>query len=448
VLTRLTTDGQSAVADISSDGKLMAYRRFEPGKVMNAWVRQISGGTPHQVTYERDGVRSAIFSPDATHIAYTRTKDGRAYEIPALGGEARAIGEGGVVSYMPNGSSLLSIGDPAQLSFIDLHGGQPELLQPGLGVGWAAISPAGDRILLDGARKETFEADIKHWWLLTTATRSLKEVKGPVIADSQRGMPSPHAWLRDPDDPRLQWIYYAGSAGDSVNIYRSPVDDQGRIAPEIERLIFSTNGSFDPAVSQTGILLFNSAAVTKNLWKIPIGPATGKPRGERERITQDEGVSYNGVSISQEGQRIAYTKGDGQVYSRELPSGRETKLAEGYEPTISPDGSLVTFQRFEAGKHGIYVVESTGGGLRRVTVREPEFFGLWGISSNNQYLLYTERDPAPDHIGRIDLQTGEIKQVLSHPTYGLYHAYFSPDQRWVTFKMRITADRHQLFISP
>ena len=390
-----------------------------------------------------------------THAVYSRAKDDRIYEIPAFGGEARLLGgDGKVTAYFPDGLALVvqktdKITGNSEWYSLPVRGGEHKSLMAGLQADYFALSPDGTHLMAWAYHPETSETDLKHWSLISLGDGSVRETTAPVIMNSQTEAPAPRWWVKDPEELRRQWIIYAAWSADGHNIFRSLVDDHGRVGPEVERLTLTSGVFFEPVVSANGILLFNRLDGARNLWKVPIDASTGKTRGERERVTRDEGVSYNGVSMSQDGRRLTYFKGDGQVYSRELPTGRETKLAEGDMPTISPDGSLVAFQKYEAGKGDIYLVQSTGGTPLKVTLSSVNVIGLQGISTNNRYLLYQEEGaPHPNRIARISLQTGEIQRVLSHPTHPVYHAHFSPDQHWMTFKMELESDRHQIFITP
>jgi hypothetical protein len=51
-------------------------------------------------------------------------------------------------------------------------------------------------------------------------------------------------------------------------------------------------------------------------------------------------------------------------------------------------------------------------------------------------------------VGRIDLTTGEMKDVLAYPGKSVWHPYYSRDDKWMTFKLELDSSHHQLFITP
>ena len=468
-LTRLTTDGLSAVGAISADGKLMAYNHFDPGKPPNVWVRQVSGGTPHQLTNEPEGVYGLAFSRDGTRLAYS-TASGHVYEMPALGGDPRPVGDGLIGGYMPDASPLLfRMTGPVPLRQFSMHAhgfssnallGADQLsllritgetviqsgtkeIRPGLQIWSYAISPDND-LLISGAHLGKHETESKHWWRISMPSGSLTEVPAPSVPRAQ-----PAAWVIDPDDARQQWVFYEGFTGDSVNIFRSPIDKQGRVAQRFERLTFSTGDSYGPVVSDSGVLLFNSSTSARNLWKLPLDARTGESRGEPERLTDDD---TGWVTISRDSRTVAYLR-NRQTWVRDVASGREKKVVDGGPgslSSISPDGSTIVFSKVTDGKKGIYVASSTGADPRLVVAKDCPIFHCSGISSDNNYALCNEWDVSTsrDVIGRLDLRTGEYHRILAHPKYSLWRPYFSPDQNWMTFKVQLAGNRHQIQITP
>ena len=106
-LTRLTSNGVSFSPAISPDGKLLAYLSSSSGPNPDIWVQQIGGGKAIQITHEKDGASSPVFSPDGTQIAYAAR--GGIYEVPALGGDARLITSDGLSPLYSgeNGSTIV-----------------------------------------------------------------------------------------------------------------------------------------------------------------------------------------------------------------------------------------------------------------------------------------------------------------------------------------------------
>ena len=102
----------------------------------------------------------------------------------------------------------------------------------------------------------------------------------------------------------------------------------------------------------------------------------------RETIVADLGFSF-GTSLSPDGSRVAYAKLDERLHAqlvvREVDGTEELALGTGWSPRWSPDGDRLVFLT-DRDRHGrclfhdcagfapeVYVMDSDGGGLRRLT---------------------------------------------------------------------------------
>jgi WD40-like Beta Propeller Repeat len=168
---------------ISPDGKLLAYLSSVSGPNQDIWVQQIGGGKAIQITHEKEGASSAIFSPDGTQIAYV--SHGGIYEVPALGGDPRLItSEGRLPRYTRDGSTILFsrvVEGWSRLFTVPRMGGTPVAIQPELGTGPGALAPDGSKILTRAYRKGRQEQDLKWWWMISIPGGKLEEVAPPAL---------------------------------------------------------------------------------------------------------------------------------------------------------------------------------------------------------------------------------------------------------------------------
>jgi DNA-binding winged helix-turn-helix (wHTH) protein len=132
-LTRLTFDeGLQFGATWSPDGRFVAYSSDRGGK-FDAWVQQVSGGDPVQVTRGAGHNWQPEWSPDGKYIAYrSEGSDGGLFVIPALGGaglERRITTFGYYPRWSPDSSQLLfqtsQYQVPSRFYVVKLDGSDP-----------------------------------------------------------------------------------------------------------------------------------------------------------------------------------------------------------------------------------------------------------------------------------------------------------------------------------
>ena len=94
-MSRLTSTGKAALADISPDGKYVVHSMTDQGK-SSLWVRQIVTGSDVQIIPPAEVVyHSTAFSPDGNYIFYVMASNvtpiPTLYRVPTLGGRADKI---------------------------------------------------------------------------------------------------------------------------------------------------------------------------------------------------------------------------------------------------------------------------------------------------------------------------------------------------------------------
>ena len=93
--TRVTGSGDVQQADISPDGKYVAYVRETAGK-QSLWLKQLATDSDVQIaTLGQDKCDGLAFSPDGSYVYFVRRErlkaNGNLYQVPSLGGTPRKV---------------------------------------------------------------------------------------------------------------------------------------------------------------------------------------------------------------------------------------------------------------------------------------------------------------------------------------------------------------------
>jgi Tol biopolymer transport system component/DNA-binding winged helix-turn-helix (wHTH) protein len=441
-LIRLTMNGTSFDPAISRDGKMIAYAAAVGGFNKDIWVQQVAGGKAIQITHEKEGAIAPAFSPDGSQIAYV--SHGGIYEMPTLGGDARLIiSDGFSPSYTPDGSTVLFITfaqSSPRLFAVPRMGGTPVAVRPDLPIRDYLISPNGKTVLALVARQGRESQDLKRWWTISIPGGELAEIDPPAMLPGQTNAGTPLDWV-SLDRSGQQWVIFSKPAGGSTNLFRVRVTSDGRVLSDAEQVTSAPAVDLGAAASSDGRMVFSIGTVSSNLWSIPIDTNQGRVTGERQRLTQVEGVRDEGVSLSRDGKRAVF-RSEGRILMKELGTEPETQLAVGDSPAISPDGSFVAFTVTEGETSSVYMVPTIGGTPRRIC-QGCAFLGLKGFSADGSRVLAQDFSSVTmlDRIELINITNGEVKVVLSHPNRSLWNPYYSWDDKWMTFKMQLDPPR-------
>jgi serine/threonine protein kinase len=454
-LTRLSSNGVSFSPAISPDGKLLAYLSSAGGPNPDVWVQQTGGGKGIQITHEKEGASSPVFSPDGTQIAYTAR--GGIYEVPVLGGDPRLIVNDGIgPSYSADGSTIVFVRiskNTYGLFAVPRMGGTPAAIHPEVSLGAPpAISPDGRRVLALATRAGHQAKDPKFWWIIPFSGGELQEVVPPPLLAGETRPPAPSAWTALDRDPNHQWVIFERSIGDTHNLFRMAISSDGKVTSEPEQLTFATSLATSPSVSGSGRMVFDSSTGSTNLWSIPIDTNHARVTGERQRLTQVEGVRDDAPSVSRDGKKVAFFS-DSRLAVKDLVTGQETELVHdlginrGSGPRIFPDGSFVAYYLANGATplNDVYLIATAGGASRRVCQRcgEPG-----GFSTKAEWLL-TENF-ASGRISLVNVTTGKAIDVLGDPQHQLWNPFYSWDDEWISFLMQTGADEdhYRIYVTP
>ncbi|MGC1295821.1 MAG: winged helix-turn-helix domain-containing protein [Alloacidobacterium sp.] len=376
-LTRLTFDeGLQSGATWSPDGRYIAYSSDRGGK-SDIWIQQISGGDPIQVTKGLGHNWQPDWSPDGRYIAYrSEESDGGIYISPALGGvgQQRKIAPFGYYPlWSPDSSEILLQNQFDEFGsnrfyIAQLDGGTPReilaefITQKKLSAMSAAWYPDGKRITVwVGGSSPSPD-----FWIVPIAggpgikleiapavQKELAEASAEGEAGDQQGDAS-FSW-----SPSGDAIYFERGFRGATNIFKLTVDSESLHATRIDRLTTGPGSDEGLAVSRDGRrLAFTADSQQIRTWLLPFDAKSGQIKGGGNAITPPGRTSVDPI-LSRDGTKVAYDAPRGEsndhlnmrneLWLKSLLDGRETPvIADDYSrwyPHWSPDGTQLVYER-------------------------------------------------------------------------------------------------------
>ena len=471
---RHMTTGGFAPA-LSRDGRMLAYVSTASTDPPHLWVQQTAGGEPTRVTPGSELDVEPDFSPDTTQIVfYSGRKGGGIYLAPTLSGEARLVVQAPDAAdprFSPRGDSILYWKDQAAF-VVSVEGGEPAplALNQDFRVDCPAFwSPGGEEILFYGVRKDNPNKP-GEWWIAAVAAGKARSAHLPGAEQNYEPGAAVRAWVRTIDG--REWIIYSVTSVDSWKLLRIGISSQGAI-DENPELISAGTGRLGGGggASADGRVAFDTWRSSEAIYQISTDDH-GLKVGPNIQLPLPEGGTHRSPSLSRDGRWMAYDSSNAgrpdTVLVRDLNDGTDHFVDDkgrdpfrGGDASISPDGSVVVFQR--DCEHGTWpgdpelpfpcsFVVPVGGGQPELVC---EHCAPRGFSSDGSVILcqkYHETDPYKAWIVAVDLRTRTEREFLRHAAKPLFHAYFSWDDRWVVFKKLQSLDSEpwlaQILIAP
>jgi Tol biopolymer transport system component len=458
--TRVTSDAAfSTEPALSRDGTLVVYASGRDGMgQLDLWLQRSSGGQPVRLTNDTADDRQPDFSPDGSSIAFRSDRaGGGVYVMPALGGNARLIAEGGRrPRFSPDGSRIAfwtgpwlagagARGPGYSVFIVPANGGQPTHIADGF---WTARDPVwapdGQSLLFFG-RKTADDSPggrFDWWWapldgrepVATGAYRVMagQGLSDPIEADFVGGgqEPVPANWTK-------AGVLFSATLGESVSIWRLSVSPSTGQADETSLERVTSGAEFDqlPSADDSGRIAFQSSSEGYVSLTLPLDPNAGRVTGSIVRQTFWAGQAGGRNSLDHAGRLLAYLRtgrAESEIWVKNIQTGQERHLvtapSAALNPVISPDGARVAYSVPGSTHTTGYVVPTSGG-----TAREICQCVLQGWFSDNRTILALDGPGQSRRIRVIDVVDGGEADLVTNPTPTFGRADVSPDGRWLAF---------------
>jgi hypothetical protein len=254
------------------------------------------------------------------------------------------------------------------------------------------------------------------------------------------------AWLPGPDGESR--VLFSARFGDARNVWQIAIDERtSQVASRPERLTFGTASEQAPTaavLSSGGIrVVFASLSENFDIWSLPLDPNRVLVQGALRRLTQGEDSDTH-PTLSLDGTKLAYLKGrtgPAPVQVKDLVTGKESTLATGANPLISPNGSKIAYSIPDSKE---YTVPASGG--------DPELLcedcSLATSWSHDETKLLEDGGLRRNMLSLIIPEQGKGIPIIRHPSYTLQKGRFSPDGRWIAFHVIPDPTTRRVFVAP
>jgi eukaryotic-like serine/threonine-protein kinase len=466
-LNQLTRNaGLSHRPALSRDGKLLAYTSdASPDGGMDLYVKQVAGGQPIRLTFDGAGNNWPDFSPDGSKIVFRSNRDGGGiYEIPAFGGQSRLVARAGFrPRFSPDGTKVAywagaetiyaTIPGTASVWVVSAAGGQPQRVAPHLSAARTPIwSPDGKRLLFVGyASARLYDEANLDWWVATVdgsdgvRTGLRDALHRAALPISSGSFPTPFCWSKE-----AQTVMFSRGSGDAQNLWEIGLSPEtGKVAGVPRRVTVGAGIAEDVSCAADGALAFTSRESASNIWLLPFDLNRGAPTGVAQRIT--DGAGDRGFpSLEKNAHLVAFFSnqaGRSNIWKRDVAAGTESMVARSTAlqrfPVISPSGTKIAYAvNEEDGARTVYVA---AGGSEPEKVCEGCVRPTDWSSDEKSLLIFAA---TPYQINLLDVSTHQQTVLLKHPTNHLLYGHFSPDNRWISFTIRMSPTRARVAIAP
>jgi Tol biopolymer transport system component/DNA-binding winged helix-turn-helix (wHTH) protein len=430
---------------LSPDGEKLAFLWNNETPKMDLYVQLVGGDRPLQLTHTHSGFLCCTsWSPDGREIAFGRCDDhgGAVYIVPALGGPERKLtdvvcpfGHAGFPKWTSDGQWLVladqcTPGGPPGIVRFSLATGEKQCLHapPASDVGDSGLALSPDQKTV--AFLKVPNADMMELYTVPLSG-------GPVRQMTSDGH-GIGTLMWSADGRRI--VFDSGRNG-SDRVWQVP-ETGGGIQPELEYPGVGSLSRDGRRLAYEGSSGLSGCSST--IWRADLSRPGGSVPS-LARVLTSPGFN-SGTQVSADGRQIALQSsrsGRGQIWKSDVDGSNPLQMTffdKGFPgtPRWSPDDRWIAFDYHDPRHTEIYLVDSEGRNLRRITSGNYEnVVPSW--SRDGAFIYFASNRTGGWQVWKHALATGQETQVTrnggfaaieSYDAKTLYHSKFEGGGIW------------------
>jgi serine/threonine protein kinase len=437
--SRLTDNGTANTAEISPDGKFVAFINRQDAKDSLVVRQVVTGNIIPLVPPTMLSFYQPSFTPDGDFIYYVTSDKGvgTLFQIPTLGGESKKIivDVDSKVTFSPDGKRIAFIrhnpnegGDTIIVS--DADGKNPQAFfqtkeiqyDMFIGVDW---SPDNNSLLV-GMFKNKGEPNQK----LQLATVGLKDKRLEFIGDK--------GWL---GVKSFEWLH---SGTGIVLVGKANAGENSQVwflsypRGEVRQITADTTDYGSVSVSADGgSMIVTRIDAISSLWSRT--PQTGEMR---QLLVENKNLlGFAGISQMPDG-KILFVKNSGKeinIFSVEENGAIEKQLTAGsainQNPFATPDGKYIVFNSNRTGNFSIWRMNADGTNPVQLTNAPGAVDSQLQISKDARNVVFMRQttDGGRTRLMKVSIDGGEAAAIIPEDTRSEFFPRISPDGKLLAY---------------
>ena len=374
-------DGVEEYPAWSPDGRNLLYTG-EVGKTRRIFQKDVSSGQDSQLTHGDSDELQPTWSPDGKHVAFVRARqpgmklqpgdvfgqfqDGDVWVLDlASGKESRLVENAFNPTYSSDGKLIAvdaSWAGPRRIWVLDREGHNPQQVTTDTSEEVAHVAPAwspdGKKIVFQNLARTKFDIRV-----VSLESKQMNWITNDFFSNIRP------AW-----SPSGKFIYFSSYRSGGINIWRAPVKGDGTVGGPLQQVTTGAGQDVEVAPSPDGRrLAFATLRQNADIWRLPVLPQSGMPRGSPEAVISTTREDSRGA-WSPDGKMVAFNSdraGDMNIWLFSPADSNPRQLTTGhggdFQPNWSPDEKKIVFFSSRSGSPNVWEVEVASGALRRLT---------------------------------------------------------------------------------